>query len=106
MLPTLMGHVRVLVATDLAALGIDIAALPAVVNYDLLRSTDDHLHRIGRTGRAGASGVAVSFVSAATEPHFRLIEKSHGFRLEREQLAGVEPTGTAPKSPATGDVKG
>ena len=49
--------------------------LPAVVNFDLPRSADDYVHRIGRTGRAGESGVAVSFVSAATEAHFRLIEK-------------------------------
>lgn len=100
------GRVRVVVATDLAARGIDIASLPAVVNFDLPRSTDDYLHRIGRTGRAGASGVAVSFVSAATEAHFRLIEKRHGFRLEREQLAGFEPVATAPTNPATGGVKG
>ncbi len=102
------GSIQVLVATDLAARGIDIAALPAVVNFDLPRSTDDYLHRIGRTGRAGASGVAVSFVSAATEAHFRLIEKRHGFRLERERLAGFEPTAnaTATPSPATGGVKG
>jgi len=57
----------------------------AVVNFDLPRSTADYVHRIGRTGRAGASGVAVSFVSPATEAHFRLIEKRNRFRLERER---------------------
>jgi ATP-dependent RNA helicase RhlE len=85
------GRARVLIATDVAARGLDIAQLPAVVNYDLPRSTADYTHRIGRTGRAGESGVAVSFVSAAVEAHFRLIEKRHGIRLPREVIAGFEP---------------
>ena len=67
--------IRVMVATDVAARGIDIQDLPVVVNYDLPRSASDYTHRIGRTARAGASGLAVSFVSADTEAHFRLIEK-------------------------------
>jgi ATP-dependent RNA helicase RhlE len=102
------GRLQVLIATDVAARGIDISELPAVVNFDLPRSTDDYVHRIGRTGRAGASGVAVSFVSATTEAHFRLIEKRNRFRLEREQLPGFEPTETAPTaaSPGIGGVKG
>jgi ATP-dependent RNA helicase RhlE len=102
------GRLQVLIATDVAARGIDVTELPAVVNFDLPRSTDDYVHRIGRTGRAGASGVAVSFVSAATEAHFRLIEKRNRFRLERERLPGFEPTATAPMpaSPGTGGIKG
>lgn len=84
-------RLRVLVATDVAARGIDIAQLTAVVNYDLPRSAADYIHRIGRTGRAGASGVAVSFVSESTEGHFRLIEKRHRIRLPRETIAGFEP---------------
>lgn len=101
-------RLQVMVATDVAARGIDIAQLPAVVNYDLPRSTDDYIHRIGRTGRAGESGVAVSFVTASTEPHFRLIEKRHGLRLVREIIAGFEPTETvAPLAAATtGGIKG
>ena len=83
------GRVRVLIATDVAARGIDVVDLAAVVNFDLPRSTADYVHRIGRTGRAGASGVAVSFVSAATEAHFRLIEKRNRFRLERERVGGI-----------------
>jgi superfamily II DNA/RNA helicase len=83
--------VQVLVATDVAARGIDVVELAAVVNFDLPRSTADYVHRIGRTGRAGASGVAVSFVSAATEAHFRLIEKRNRLRLEREWVSGFEP---------------
>lgn len=101
-------QLQVLVATDLAARGIDIVHLPAVVNYDLPRSTDDYIHRIGRTGRAGQSGVAVSFVSASTEAHFRLIEKRHRMTLPREIVAGFEPVeAAAPVAAATtGGVKG
>ena len=95
-----------LVATDLGARGIDIARLPVVVNYDLPRAADDYTHRIGRTARAGASGLAVSFISAATESHFRLIEKRQGRRVERERIAGFEPTETASPEAATGGVKG
>jgi ATP-dependent RNA helicase RhlE len=86
------GRVKVLIATDVAARGIDIAELPAVVNYDLPRSTTDYVHRIGRTGRAGESGVAVSFVPSEFENHFRLIEKRQGKRVPREIIAGFEPS--------------
>lgn len=82
---------QVVIATDVAARGIDIANLAAVVNYDLPRSSVDYIHRIGRTGRAGESGVAISFVSADTEAHFRLIEKRQGLNLAREQVVGFEP---------------
>lgn len=97
----------VVVTTDLAARGIDIAQLPVVVNYDLPRSAVDYVHRIGRTGRAGHSGLAVSFVSADTEAHWRLIEKRQGLSLPLEQLTGFEPTDVAaPAGPAGGGVKG
>ena len=89
------GESRVLVATDLAARGLDIAALEAVVNYDLPRSPADYLHRVGRTGRAGESGVAVSFVSADSAAHFRVIEKHHRIALVREHVVGFEPTDVA-----------
>ena len=82
---------QVVVATDVAARGIDITQLPVVVNYDLPRSSVDYTHRIGRTGRAGESGVAISFVSAATKAHFRLIEKRQRLSVPREQVAGFEP---------------
>jgi superfamily II DNA/RNA helicase len=88
----------VVIATDVAARGLDIAQLPVVVNYDLPRSALDYTHRIGRTGRAGERGIAVSFVSAESAAHLRLIEKSHGLSLLREQVAGFEPT---PSDPAT-----
>ena len=103
------GAVDVLVTTDLAARGIDVPGLAVVVNYDLPRSADDYVHRIGRTGRAGARGVAVSFVSAASEAHMRLIEKRQGVRLAREQVAGFEPVEVAPpaqEGAGVGGVKG
>ena len=84
-------QVQVVVATDVAARGLDIVQLPVVVNYDLPRSSTDYTHRIGRTGRAGESGLAISFVSAATAAHFRLIEKRQYLDLPREQVAGFEP---------------
>jgi len=89
------GLLQVLVATDLGARGIDIAELPVVVNYDLPRSAVDYVHRIGRTARAGASGLAVSFVTAETEAHFRLIEKRQGHRVTRSRVPGFEPVEAA-----------
>ncbi|MDP3070470.1 MAG: DEAD/DEAH box helicase [Opitutaceae bacterium] len=101
---------RVLIATDVAARGLDIAGLPAVVNYDLPRSAADYTHRIGRTGRAGEAGVAVSFITAATHAHFNLIATRHGLQIPREHIAGYEPVETAPPagpvSPAGGGIKG
>ena len=99
---------QVVVTTDLAARGIDIAQLPAVVNYDLPRSADDYTHRIGRTGRAGESGVAVSFVTADSEAHFRLIEKRQNLSLPRETVAGFEPTEppVQDKGEGNGGIKG
>ncbi len=102
-------RVQVLIATDVAARGIDIVQLPAVVNYDLPRSAVDYLHRIGRTGRAGEAGTAVSFISADTDAHFRLIEKRHHLRLERERIAGFEPVVLEPTAAVRdphGGVKG
>lgn len=106
-------RLQVLVATDMAARGIDIEQLPAVVNYDLPRAAVEYTHRIGRTGRAGASGVALSFISADTEAHFRLIEKRQQQRVPRERVPGFEPSAVAqaagaPASPAPnhGGIKG
>ncbi|QJD66297.1 DEAD/DEAH box helicase [Xanthomonas campestris pv. badrii] len=83
--------VQVVIATDLAARGIDIVQLPAVINYDLPRSTVDYTHRIGRTARAGASGVAISFITADNAQQWRLIEKRQGLRIAAEVIAGFEP---------------
>ena len=102
--------VQVVVATDVAARGLDIVQLPVVVNYDLPRSAIDYTHRIGRTGRAGQGGIAISFVSAATTAHFKLIEKRHAIKLVVEQVAGFEPLEVAPVNAAdpqgTGGLKG
>lgn len=106
------SRLKVVVATDVASRGIDIAQLPVVVNYDLPRSAQDYIHRIGRTGRAGESGLAVSFVSADTEAHFRLIEKRQGVNLPLEQVEGFEPLQAAVGAPietatsSTGGIKG
>ena len=101
------SRLKVVVATDVAARGLDIAQLPVVVNYDLPRSAVDYTHRIGRTGRAGESGIAVSFVSADTEAHFRLIEKRHGLSLSLETIDGFEPAETeADPTPSNGGIKG
>ena len=100
------SRVHVLVATDLASRGLDIAGLPAVVNYDLPRSPTDYVHRIGRTGRAGETGVAVSFLTAEAAAHFAIIEKTHKHRVARERIAGFEPTQAPIAPPSTGGVKG
>jgi len=101
------SHIKVVIATDLAARGLDIVQLPVVVNYDLPRSAVDYTHRIGRTGRAGETGVAVSFVTAESQAHFCLIEKRNGTNITREEIPGFEPTETAPPpSSGTGGVKG
>jgi len=95
------SRLKVVVATDMASRGLDIAELPVVVNYDLPRSADDYTHRIGRTGRAGEAGLAVSFVSHATEAHFRLIEKRHGLQVPLETIAEFAPTTQAPVAPSS-----
>ncbi len=101
------SRLKVVVATDVASRGLDIAELPVVVNYDLPRSAVDYVHRIGRTGRAGIAGLAVSFVSAATEAHFRLIQKRQNFELSLEHIEGFVPLEIAPDTgPANGGIKG
>lgn len=85
-----------LVATDVAARGIDINKLSLVINFDLPRSPADYIHRIGRTGRAGEIGLAVTFIGHEDQEHFKLIEKRAQIKLEREQIMGFELTGDAP----------
>ena len=89
--------IHVLIATDIAARGIDIQNLSTVVNYDLPRSPVDYIHRIGRTGRAGADGLAISFIDHNDVAHFSLIEKRTNVCVDREQVPGFELTGDAPK---------
>ncbi|WP_291010192.1 DEAD/DEAH box helicase [Hydrogenophaga sp.] len=101
----------VLVTTDLAARGLDVEQLPVVINFDLPRSATDHTHRIGRTGRAGAPGLAISLVSPETEAHWRLIARRQDLTgLPIEVLPGFEPTESAPTNDqdlqGTGGIKG
>jgi len=92
------GEVRVLVATDIAARGIDIDQLPQVVNFDLPKVPEDYVHRIGRTGRAGATGQAVSLVSHDEFKELQGIERVIGRVLDREFIVGFEPQNALPDS--------
>ena len=87
------GAVRVLVATDIAARGLDIDSLPHVVNFDLPHVPEDYVHRIGRTGRAGESGRAHSLVSSDQRPQLKGIERVLGRKIDVEVIPGFEDTG-------------
>lgn len=84
------GEIDVLIATDIAARGIDIDKLPVVINFDLPRSPSDYMHRIGRSGRAGEVGLAISLIDYEDYHHFSVIEKKNKIKLEREQVDGFE----------------
>ena len=100
-------RVKLVLATDLAARGLDIEKLPTVVNYDLPRSAVDYTHRIGRTGRAGELGLAISFVCPETLQHWHLIEKKHSVKLACESIEGFEATQVVPEQgPGNGGIKG
>ncbi len=92
------GDVRVLVATDIAARGLDIVQLPQVVNFDLPNVSEDYVHRIGRTGRASATGQAISLVSADEAKQLFDIEKLIKKELERKIIDGYEPNHDVPAS--------
>jgi ATP-dependent RNA helicase RhlE len=92
------GEIRILVATDIAARGIDIDQLPQVVNFDLPKVAEDYVHRIGRTGRAGASGNAVSLVSHDEAKELFSIERLIGKVIEREYLVEFDPVNRLPES--------
>lgn len=93
------GTVRVMVATDIAARGLDIPLLPHVVNFDLPNISEDYVHRIGRTGRAGASGEAISLVSADETSFLLAIEKLIGLKLPTDIVEGFEPDPNASTKP-------
>jgi len=93
------GAVRVLVATDVAARGIDVAGISHVVNYDLPKSPEDYVHRIGRTGRAGASGIAISFASVRDGMNVSRIERFIGQQIPCHTLPGLEPKRTPRANP-------
>jgi len=91
------GKYRVLVATDIAARGIDVEALSHVVNFDVPNVPEDYIHRVGRTARAEATGDAFTFVSPEEEGDLRAIEKAIGKRLPRIVLPGFDPRAAAPE---------
>ncbi|MEL4292779.1 DEAD/DEAH box helicase [Shewanella xiamenensis] len=90
------GDISVLIATDIAARGIDIDKLPVVINFDLPRSPADYMHRIGRSGRAGEAGLAVTLISHEEYHHFGVIEKKNKIKLVREQIPGFEANAEIP----------
>ena len=92
------GELHILVATDIAARGIDIDQLPCVVNFDLPQVAEDYVHRIGRTGRAGASGSAISLVCADEVGQLQAIEKLIKRKLERIEIEDFEPKHHVPSS--------
>ena len=98
------GEVRVLVATDVAARGLDIDGLPAVVNVDLPIVAEDYVHRSGRTGRAGASGEAVSLVCADEVQQLAAIELLTRQTLQRKDEAGFEPEHRVPQTNSSGQI--
>jgi ATP-dependent RNA helicase RhlE len=93
------GSVTALVATDIAARGLDIPLLPHVINFELPNIPEDYVHRIGRTGRAGASGEAISLFSPDETVFLRDIEKLIGLKLPKEQIAGFEADPNASTQP-------
>ncbi|CAH0283741.1 ATP-dependent RNA helicase RhlE [Massilia sp. Bi118] len=98
------GEVRILVATDVAARGLDIDELPVVVNVDLPIVAEDYVHRSGRTGRAGASGEAVSLVCADEVQQLAAIEALTGQTLERKEEPGFSPDHRVPETNAGGQI--
>jgi len=100
------GNVVALVATDIAARGIDVDQLPCVVNFDLPYVAEDYVHRIGRTGRAGISGLAVSLVGEDESKQLQSIERVIGRTFKREIIPGFAPSEKAPTSPFDDDEYG
>jgi ATP-dependent RNA helicase RhlE len=96
------GQFAVLVATDVAARGLDVSGISQVVNFDVPHSSDDYIHRAGRTGRAGAAGEVITFVSPAEEERFAAIERALGTKVQRRsEVAGFE-AGSRPPAPVRG----
>ena len=93
------GSISVLVATDIAARGLDIPLLPHVINFEIPNISEDYVHRIGRTGRAGANGEAISLVSADETTFLRDIQKLIGMKLPVEIMEGFEPDPNASTAP-------
>jgi superfamily II DNA/RNA helicase len=86
------GQVRLLVATDVAARGIDVSGITHVINFDLPKNAEDYVHRIGRTGRAGAKGIAISFAAPDNFQQLRDIERYTHQTITAHVIPGLEPT--------------
>jgi ATP-dependent RNA helicase RhlE len=99
------GRVRILVATDIAARGLDVVEMPLVVNYDLPLVAEDYIHRIGRTGRAGAAGRAISLVTASERPLLRDIQRLLSTPIEQVVVAGYEATQATGEAPHHADSR-
>ncbi len=99
------GEIQVLIATDIAARGLDIEKLPVVINFDLPRSPADYMHRIGRSGRAGEVGLALSLIDYEDTHHFKIIEKKNKIRLERETVEGFPVTDTPDEATLAAEKK-
>lgn len=99
------GELHILVATDIAARGIDIDKLPCVINFDLPQVAEDYVHRIGRTGRAGASGQAISLVSADEIGQLNAIERLIKRKLDRVEIEDFEPNHNLPASTSATQTK-
>ncbi|MEO5699714.1 MAG: DEAD/DEAH box helicase [Casimicrobiaceae bacterium] len=99
------GGLRTLVATDVAALGIDVAGVTHVINFDLPRQADAYVHRIGRTGRAGATGTAVSLANHTERGTLRAIERFTGITIAPHVIVGLEPRGADKRPPARRDTR-
>ena len=100
------NSIKILVATDIAARGLDIPLLPHVINFELPNVPEDYIHRIGRTGRAGAAGEAISLVCSEETEYQNEIEKVLKEKLKTNIVAGFEPTDTAPPKRAASQSKG
>jgi ATP-dependent RNA helicase RhlE len=100
------GRARVLVATDIAQRGLDVEGITHVVNYDVPLDPEDYVHRIGRTGRAGASGMAVTFVTASDLGRLKTLENHLGRQLPREHLPDFDYSGTPRPDPSSSPTRG
>ncbi|GLR26242.1 DEAD/DEAH box helicase [Limnobacter litoralis] len=93
------GDIKILVATDVAARGLDVPAISHVINYGMPMKPEDYVHRIGRTGRAGRSGIAITLAEASDIVRVRAIERFINTRIPEEQIEGMEPRGNFSKAP-------
>ena len=100
------GKVRLLVATDVAARGLDINGISHVINFDLPRAAEHYVHRIGRTGRAGATGIAISFASPSEASYLQRIERYTGRTIPQHVIQGLEPVSQLPSGKRSGGGNG